>query len=117
MEHHANSHPTMAVGSPPAAGILTNERKRNVLTNPVEKFVVVRNARTPGGSILAQVQRFAGSTAYYPNANAAHKVAASLGGRQAGYTVESRFIDDRGCETSLKLQAVPVDGRMVIGAH
>ena len=88
-----------------------------MLTKPVEKFVVVRNARAPGGSIIAQVQRYAGSTAYYPDANAAHKAAALLGGRQAGYIVESRFIDDRGCETSLKLQAVPLVDRMVIGAH
>jgi len=117
MEHNASGHPTMAVGSPPAARILTNERKPNVLTKPVEKFIVVRNAHAPGGSIIAQVQRHAGRTAYYPDANAAHKVAATLGGRQAGYTVESRFIDNSGQETALRLHAVPDGGMNVVRAH
>jgi hypothetical protein len=86
-------------------------------SKPIEKFVVVRSSRAGTGKVIAQVQRYAGSTAYYPDANAAHKAAALLGGRAAGYIVESRFIDDRGRETSLKLQAVPLDDRMVIGAH
>jgi len=107
----------MAAGTRPAYCILSHQRNVNVPTKPVEKFVVVRNGRAPGGQILAQVQRHAGHTAYYPNSNAAHKVAAALGGRQAGYTVESRFIDEAGRETSLKLQAVPQNGRMVIGGH
>lgn len=75
---------------------------------PAEKFVVVRAARAASGQLVAQVQRHARAPAYYPDANAAHEVAAMLGGRRAGYTVESRFIDDRGRETSLKLQAVPL---------
>ncbi len=99
----------MAAGTRPAYCILPHQRNVNVPTKPVEKFVVVRNARAPGGRILAQVQRHAGRTA--------HKVATTLGGRPAGYTVESRFIDDDGRETSLKLQAVPQTDRMVIGAH
>ena len=86
-------------------------------SKPVEKFVVVRSSPAGAGKVVAQVQRCAGSTAYYPDANAAHKAAALLGGRQAGYIVESRFVDDRGRETSLKLQAVPLVDRMVIGAH
>jgi len=106
----------MAVGSAPAARILTNERTPHVLTKPVEKFVVVRNARAPGGSIIAQVQRHAGRTAYYPDATAAHKVAATLGGRQAGYTVESRFVDEGGRETVLRLHAVPDGGMNVVRA-
>ena len=42
-------------------------------TKPIEKFVVVRNSRPDTGEIVAQVQRFTGATAYYPDAAAAHK--------------------------------------------